>query len=495
VTIDVKSEPGATLARLAGTLYDEKRRRRLERLDAWYRGEPPLPGIPDAAREAMRQFMEETGTNYPLLIVEAVRNRQRVRGIRTAADDDVTGDGAAWQMWLDLDMPVVSADVHRLKARFGEAYAMVSPPREGSDLPIVTPEDPRHCVGEPDPLQSWLLRTGLKAMFDPATGKSRLYLSRPGRLDVAESDKESKAGVRFSAANWSWNDDLSGDLPDGLMPMVRFEALDGLAEFEPHERLLRRIQTVTLNGLSTSVLQAFRQRVIKGLPVKDKDGNPIDYTEAFPADPASVWLIPASGDVWESGQVDLTGVLAMNRDNVRQLSGVSSTPLSMLDPSGENQSAEGAALSREGLVFKVEDRNARDGLGWRQVIRSVYRWRGEDVADVSVIWAPPQRSSLAERASAMSQASGAGVPLRTNLIMFGEFDPAEVDRAMQDKADEQMQERIAQLALAAQQAQAAPTEPAPSGAQRPAGATNGAPASTGNPSGASGAQGAAGAAA
>lgn len=440
------SETGAGwwLNRLSAELWNPVRLRRLEVLDKWYAGEPDLPGVPAAARSAVREFHELSSTNFALLIAEAVRERQRVRGIRTAADDDATGDGDAFQLWLDMRMPLVSADVHRLKARFGHAFALVQAPAvDEPGVPLATAEDPRWCVADVDPKRPWRPRAGVKWLHDPVARQTRAYLYRPGRVDVAYVAARSKDAARFSASSWNWDESASGPLKDAagrvaaeLMPLVPFEALDGKGEFEQHLRLLRRINFVILQQLTIAVLQAFKQRGVKGVPLKDDKGQPIDYNDIFSADPGALWLLPAAAEIWESGQVDLSGILEMADKYVRQLSAVSRTPLPMLDPTSGNQSAEGAAAAREGLVFKVEDRNSRDGLGWSEFMRASYRWLGRDAGRVSVIWAPPQRASLAERGSALAQAKAADVPFRTRMIEFGEFDPADVDRMETEREDD-----------------------------------------------------------
>ena len=382
---------GFVLARLAKVLHDEARLKRLKTLDDWYQGDPDLPGVPAAARAAVREFHEHSCTNWALLIAEAVRERQRVRGIRTSADDDATGDGAAWTLWTRMRMPLVSADVHRLKARFGQAFALVSPPSpDEPGVPVVTAEDPRWCVAEVDPARPWRPRVGLKMLHDPGRGQTRAYLYRPGRVDVAYVNTRSKDAARFSATTWDWDEDATMAFDDPtLMPLVPFEALDGKGEYEQHLKLLRRIDFMVLQQLTIAVLQAFKQRAVKGVPKKDDHGNLIDYNDIFTADPGALWLLPATAEMWESGQADLSGILTAVRDYIRHLAAVSRTPMHMLDPSGENQSAEGAALSREGLVFKVEDRNSRDQLGWAQVVSTASRWLGTPVEDVSIIWAPP----------------------------------------------------------------------------------------------------------
>jgi hypothetical protein len=293
---------------------------------------------------------------------------------------------------------------------------------------------------------------------------------------VAEVETKSKTGTGFSASSWNWSEKLSGDLPDNLMPLVPFEALDGRGEAEPHLKLLRRINFIILQQLTIATLQAFKQRGIKGVPTKDDKGNLIDYNDIFSADPGALWLLPATADMWESGQVDLSGVLLASKDSTRQLSAVTRTPMYMFDAGGENQSAEGAALADAGLVFKVRDRNSRDEHGWSLVVTTAYRWLGRSVEDVSVIWADPKMIGLAEQASALSQFAAAGVPFRTRLIRVG-FDPAEVDQAQIEREDDLIfSARVATMkaALSPQpepaQPQGAPQQPqepdAPTGDQQ-----------------------------
>jgi hypothetical protein len=476
MAIDVTTEPGKTLANLARQLADPERQARLKMLEDWYHGDPELPGCSPSAARAVRDFHEHSVSNYALLICEAVRERQRIRGIRTNADDDSTGDGEAWALWQKMKMTMVSADVHRLKARFGQAYAIVSPPAvDEPGVPIVTAESPVNCIADVDPLRPWVVRSGLKMLHDPGEGVSRAYLYRAGRLDVAEVATKSRTGVRFSPASWSWNEDLSRDLPDGLNPLVSFEALDCRAEHEPHLKLLRRINFMILQQLTIATLQAFKQRWIKGVPRTDDAGQAIDYNNIFSADPGALWLLPKDADIGESGQADLSGTGVAIRDYTKQLSACSRTPMYMFDSGGENQSAEGAALADAGLIFKVRDRNSRDELGWAQVVTTAYRWLDRPVEDVSIIWADPKLVSLSEQASALTQLASGGMPFRSRMIHIG-ADPAEVDRMEQELAAERLDAQIA--AMSAQPAAPNLPQNGPQLAQEPANVT---PASDGTP--------------
>jgi hypothetical protein len=473
LTIDVKTPPPADgavgkegagwwCARLSAALNAPAEVRRLKLLDDWYRGEPPLPGVARNAQEAVRDFYRDCDSNFAALIVDAVRERQRVRGLRTTADGDATGDKQAWDLWTRMRMPLVSADALRLKGRFGSSAILVSPPEDDDpETPIATAEDPRFVAFECDPMRPWVARAGLKMFRDEVAGMDMAYLYRPGRVDVAvreSSRRKVTSALRFGAEGWEWAEELAPAVPEGLMPLIPFQNLDGMGEFESHLGLLRRINFEVLQGLTIAVMQAFKQRAIKGVPSVDELGQEIDYSDVFSAAPNSIWLLPETAELWESGQVDLSGIISLTTESIKKLAAVSRTPLPTLLPGSQNQSADGAAFSREGLVFKVEDRNARDQDPLALAMSAAYRWLGEDErskpGSISVIWAPPQRSSLSERANALAQAATGGVPFRTRMIEYGEHDPADVDRMETERQDDAVFAQ--QLAFMSAQASQAP---------------------------------------
>ena len=56
------------------------------------------------------------------------------------------------------------------------------------------------------------------------------------------------------------------------------------------------------------------------------------------------------------------------------------------------------------------------------------------VSDMEVLWAPPERFSLTERASAATQAAAAGVPWGTIMSDFLQFSPQQVARMAAERA-------------------------------------------------------------
>lgn len=250
----------------------------------------------------------------------------------------------------------------------------------------------------------------------------------------------------FDGRSWSWDEERGGALPHSRIPVVKFTNKYGLGEFETHLDLLDRINHQILQRMIIAVMQAFRQRAVKGLPMTYPVGHPkagteIDYSVIFTADPAALWQLPADAEMWESAVNDLTPILSAVKDDLEHLGAVTRTPLHMLSPAGVNQSAEGASLAREGLVFKTDDRIARTSHSWAQVMSLTLLHAGQperaDLSKLKVIWAPTNRLSLAERADAVSKLKDV-LPKRTILIEVMGYRPDDADRIMTEITEDQM---------------------------------------------------------
>jgi hypothetical protein len=387
--------------------------------------------------------------------------RMTPTGFRTSLEDDASGDAEVGRLWKRSRLSVTSADVHDYMLALGEAYVIVGPVDDETGAPLVTCEDPRYMVSDADPANPDRLLAALKVLHDDANNEDRAYLFLPGQVYVAvrKASRNDFPGVEnlgdrnrgvlrlaFDHRNWEWDQERSGSLPHNRIPVVRFLNKYGLGEYEAHLDLLDRINYQILQSLVISTMQAFRQRAIKGAPLVYPDdhplaGQPIDYNNIFTADPAALWLLPEAAEMWESGQVDLTPILSSIKDDLEKLASVTRTPMHMLSPAGVNQSAEGASLAREALVFKCDDRIARTSPLWERVMSLVLLHAGQgeraDLAGLETIWAPAIRLSLIERAQAAAQLANL-LPRRTLLIEVLGYSPAKADRTMTEIADDQL---------------------------------------------------------
>lgn len=407
----------------------------LNLLERYYEGDAPLPEGAEGASRAYRRFQRKARMNLAQLAVAATRERMIIKGFRTGADDDENGDVLARRLWKANNLDVGSADLHNMMLTYGEAYAIVGPPN-AFGIPVVTIEDPRQVESKHDPRDPRIITQAVKVFREHELGMDFAYFYYPERTEVFVKEA---SGKLFTVDHWMYREDLSSDNPLGEVPVIKFENIDGDGEFEPYLDLMDRINHMILQRLVIATTQAFKQRAIKGdFPTHDPDGNEIDYNGLFTPTPGALWMIPSEADIWESGQSDLQGILSAVRADIQDFAALTRTPMHYLSPDGANQSAEGAALAREGLVFKAEDRIARVTPSWSKVMSLMFKWLGDDVRasllDLEPLWRPAERYSLAERADANSKFQD--IPFRSRMSLVGQFDPEDIAEMEVERAGE-----------------------------------------------------------
>lgn len=435
--------PGWWLAKLMKTLGERQTRYNL--LDSYSRSDSPMPWGPENCTPAFRRFQSKARLNFAPMISGAVGERMKPVGFRTGADGDETGDKEAWSIYqangLDADMPKLIGAMLNMS----DAYMIVGGPDPSiGGRPLITPEDPRQVATFADPRNRRKTLAALKVFADDVTNADLAYLYLPGKVYRARRGAQASQELSFDAGGWEWYS--ADDLPHPVVPVVRFPNRPDLVgntmgEFEDALDDIDRIQIMVLQRMTVAVMQAFRQRAIKGdLPATDQDGEAIDYNSIFTADPGALWRLPEGVDMWESAGVDLTPLLESVKADIRDLAAQTRTPMHYLFPDAANGSAEGASLMREGLIFKVADRIAQTSDPLEQVMSLAFLFAGDTVranrSDMEVLWQPPEHFSLAERYDAASKATGAGVPWRTTMTDVLQFSPQQVDRMEGERAAE-----------------------------------------------------------
>lgn len=448
-------------------LYEQLRvqQKRCTALQLRYEGNAPLPFVSDIQKSAVKWFVEKSRTNFERVIVNAVLSRMKIRGIRTAVDSDEGGDALAFTEWRRARGKLFTLDIHKMMLAMSLSYGIVGKDSDGGLL--VTAEDPRLVTAICDPANPYKVLAGLKLFHDDVNDADVAYLYLPGRLMVAKKPRKRAPGssdIKFNANAFSWDADILNDLGEvvyenksgpidwlaetdedgnvigGLIPLVPFVNEDGMAEFEPFIPQIDRINQQILQRMTIATIQAFKQRAFKGLPKTDPDtGELIDYDSIFVADPGAVWNIPLTAEIWESGQVDLTGILMAIRDDVKDLYGTSGTPAYLASPDAANASAEAASLQREQTTFKVESREDRVDPSHQLMCELIFKTLEDEQRSVpgsiEIIWAPVERFSMTERASAIAQTKGV-IPRYQQLTEIWGMDPAQADRAMSELTDD-----------------------------------------------------------
>lgn len=490
IDVDTKGSPGWWMQRLSVALQRELPR--LNLLEAYASGRPPLAWGSEAAQTKFYRLQATSRTNFAATIVDAPCERMGLRSVQTAADSDIGGDAEAWALITGNDVDVTIGDAARMAKRFGRSYLATSAPDAAGDPAVITAEDPRLMIHEADPVRPRTIRAAFKLFYDAEAELDVAILWLPGEKWVATRPRKGQfrkprsafllgapelIPAKFSAASFDmapFRED--GDVTEGFFsekfddPEVPVDVIQnpgGVGEFELHTDLLDRINHGILQRVVIATLQAFRQRALKmsegSEPLQDEDdqGNPINWDQVFEAGPDAFWILPPGGDLWESNQVDLTGILQSVKDDVLHLSAVTGTPMSMFTPDAAAQSAEGAQLMRERLVFKVEDFQRIAGRALSKTIARAFRYMGDesrgDAAKVNVTWTPAERFSLSEKGMAASQVGQTLTWEQTQEIIWQQS-PAEVEQAKSQRMQDLM---VAAMSAPKPVAPNPPNSPAP----------------------------------
>jgi hypothetical protein len=402
-------------------------------LESYYDGDAPLPESAEGQNQAYSRFQSKSRLNLAQLSVAAVRERMVIDGFRTGADGDDNGDLIARRLWKANHLDYQSADLHTNFLKFGSAYAIVGKPN-GANNPVVTVEDPRQVYARMDPAIPGRVIEAIKVFTEDEY--HYFYCYRAEKVQVFVKDATEKA---LQPDGW----ELSSESPNTLdeVPVIKFTNADGRGEFEAYTDVIDRVNHMILQRMVISTTQAFRQRVLKGdFPTHDDAGNEIDYNGIFESSAGSLWMIPEGAAVEELAQADIAGILQAVRADIQDFAAVTRTPMHYFAPEGVNGSAEGAQLSREGLVFKTEDRITRATPGWSKVMSLLFKLAGDDeradLVDLEPLWRPAERYSLAERADASAKFQD--VPFRSRMSLVAQFTPAEIAEMENQKAGEDL---------------------------------------------------------
>lgn len=458
--------PGRTLHRLAKKLL--ARQKRLKPIYDRYEGNAPLPDSMKLAPDSAKVMFKAARTGFAELVVRSVKYSLNIQSIGTAVTSTDLGDETAHDMFVDSGMAEESDDVHRNCLIAGDAYGMLGNVDDGVAF---TAEDPRQVVSFHDPVRQRVMRSAAKFWHDDDLeldiahmwtveqrelfdGEGRVYLDEPRvilrRATVARKTP-TRSFLRFSPTVWDWDPEYGGvdgvvvpDVGDEI-PVYRYRDEEGVGEFERHVDILNRLDHMVLQGLVIATLQAFKQRAIKvspdDMPDEDEDGNAIDYTDVFSADPGALWKLPQSAEIWESAPLDLTPVWTGVDKFTQQFSAVTFTPLAVFSQDGQNNTAKGVEFARETRTLKVKDRQRRFGTVHARALAAMFRISGDPdravASKIEVQWGPAEIFSLAERHDAAVKAKTSGVPWRTRMIDILQYTPKQVARMEVERLDDE----------------------------------------------------------
>lgn len=423
----------------------------------WYEGNPPLLQHQTGWEAQVTQDVLRQGrANYAMLAVESKLDRLKLQSFRTVdiSDDDRDGGIEATARKLMAKYVTVFQDALLYASVMEEGYIWVGGPgRDG--LPVVTAEDPRTCVAITDPVDANEVLAAMKIYYDALTGTEVAHVAMPAsdadalpaRVRIARRKASARGkGVspRFDPRAWEWDDKSgSGAFPiqDRGIFVHRITGPSALGDFEPFLDLLKRINATIVDRLWIAKFQAFRQRALEDRSKDTEDdfeydgeidpenGEEVDWDTVLSADPGALWRLPRGMQMWESTPVDLQNILLSVRDDVKEFAAVSRTPMYVFTPDAVAGSAEGAALSRESQVFKVERWQERVQRAFIAACSDMLVAAGFDgSAEIELQWFPADRVTLAERGAAATAAKNTGVPEEGIWEKFWQMDPETIQR-------------------------------------------------------------------
>lgn len=431
--------PDEWLPILAKRLDD--RSDRIETLRSYVTGDAPLPEMGKNVRASWEKFQKKARANLGELCVESRANRMVPTGAQVGQSNQ--DDDRIRSIWRRNRLNIAIPDAIRDALTTAVSYLVVG--RDDQGRAVVTGESPEFMYAATDPLQPWVSRAAIKVWRDQDVKLDYAWVWVPGsRQKYARSiiDPDTQlVWPRAQDGNW-----FPVDEPEqftGPIPVFVLENHGRTGEFENDTDLIDRVNLGILQRLVSVAMQAFRQRALKGgLPPTGEDENPVDYAAVFEPAPGALWDLPEGIEIWES-QDSSQGIRAMLeavKDDLREYSGTLSVPLGPMLQDAANQSAEGAAYNKEGLIFTVRDRIERWTPPIEAALEAALRIEHPDVEDaVTLLWANPEHVSLSERYTAATHAKTAGVPWRTIMTSILGYTPEQVDRMEVERASEQLQ--------------------------------------------------------
>jgi hypothetical protein len=408
---------------------------RLRKLDAYDRGDHPLPYGNRKLKETFQRLQPKAKTNYTGLVVESLRERLRPIGIRSGADAAEGQDKTAWDLWqansMDAEIKVI---IHRALA-MGRSYALIGQDEDGE--PLITSESPLQCYHMPDPQRPRKVAASLKTWIDPFTNRAMANVYDDDRVYhyMGAGDKIRWEDVAF------WTATEVEEHGAGQNPMVPFicrreRSNMGFGEFEDVLPVQDRINLSILDRLVIQAMQAYRQRGITGWAGVT---NPETGQKEIPFDPGAdmLWGVgDKDAKFYDFQQADLTQIIRAVADDVKDLAAITRTPPHYLLANVANVSGDALASAESGLMIKARDRIAEFTESAEEVLRLAATFAGYSLPDdAALVWEDTERHTLAERADAAAKWAAAGVPKIAVFLMLG-FSQAEAEALVKQSMKE-----------------------------------------------------------
>jgi hypothetical protein len=435
------------------TARQQKRRRMLQRLDEYYRGEHPLEFATEQFREAFGGMFDQFADNWCGVVVDATEERLDVEGFRFG---DTATDELAWDIWQRNDMDAESQLGHLEALIHAEAYTLVWP---GSDVPRITVEHPLQMIAAPSPSNHRVTAAALKWYVDD-DGYEVAYLYLPDQVHRYRSSTRTRTGLRdWNATRWvaedrdATEDPAVQDNPFGVVPVTPLQNRPRLiaqprSEIEIVVPLQDAINKLWADLMVASEFTADAQRWMLGYePDIDEETNQPKPPPWKRRD--RLWYVPQTDAQEHPVQIgqfsagSLENYLGAIETAVQHIASQTRTPPHYLNPGADRLSGESIKASESGLVEKVRRKQRFFGEAWERTMRLALQAAGSDLdfAAAETIWKDPEQHSEAELADAAMKRKVLGVTRRQTLEDLG-YTPTQIARMNAERAAEQLEDEL-----------------------------------------------------
>ncbi|MDK6664345.1 hypothetical protein ACUXZ5_03145 [Alloscardovia omnicolens] len=438
----------------------------------WSAPAETMPTVMSTHRKAQFEHLRAMSRlNLAMPIVNAVESRQRPNGFRKVNDETLRSteaNEAFMRNHLQLKIMQGNHDV----ALYGTSYLLVAPNGFGENIHYVDPwsavvSQNNECgvIYTYDELKQVETFAFYRMLFNEQGELVRVYKKNATRKgerslvlpddklkvrEVAESSQDTHGWTGRSNFVWAQETtDYEYAVECHSLPLVQRRTPTRHGVLEPHWSTMDRINQKVFDQLVISMMQAFKQRAIKGmrptytdkdLPViegKAKAGDPINYEGMFEAGVGALWMLPTDIDIWESGYVDIQPLDSAITNDIKRLASTAGVPLDVLSPDVQG-SAEGASLKRESLTFLVEQLNTLTNDALTRAITMSLVLDGNAQADVDLfemMWLPADPQNIVDLANAASQLQTI-LAKKTIMKQVLGFTETQIQEALRDSMDE-----------------------------------------------------------
>lgn len=416
----------------------DERRPHLDRLDAYYDGNHPLPVAPKKAHDAFRRLMRMSRSNWMELVVDAVEERAKVEGFRFGSD--AQADKQAWKMWQANAMDVGSKTVTSNSLIHGTSYVTVAPNYDDPRNPFITPEEATQVIVATDPANHRRRFAAFKKWLDDS-GHVFAVLYLPDWVVKLRSEDPVKT-VDPAGQNIRWearyvdNEDWPIFNEIGEVTVVPFPNKPrkgrGTSEIASLTDIQDRINKTLFDRLMAAEFSAFRQRWVTGMDIPT-DPVTNQPREPFQAAVDRVWHSEDPNTKFgEFNETNLAGYIASVEADIQHLAAISRTPPHyLLGQSGAIPSGESLKSTETGLVAKVNERTVYWGESWEEVMRLAFRAAGSPKAnrtDTETIWRNPESRTLGELTDSLVKLRQVlGAPLEALWSQYG-LSPQQIEQ-------------------------------------------------------------------